>query len=69
MTIHIGVDLHQRFCYMTAVNASGKKLRQAQVANEGSALRAWPVAHSSLLFVKFHEIVSSMFRDILSSLG
>ncbi|MFZ1012055.1 MAG: IS110 family transposase [Terracidiphilus sp.] len=41
MTIHIGVDLHQKFCYMTAVNASGKKLRQAQVANDGSALRAW----------------------------
>ena len=31
MTIHIGVDLHQRFCYMTAVNASGRKLRQGQV--------------------------------------
>ncbi len=32
MTIHIGVDLHQRFCYMTAVNASGRKLQQGQVA-------------------------------------
>lgn len=41
MTIHIGVDLHQRFCYMTAVNASGRKLRQGQVANDGPALRAW----------------------------
>ncbi len=43
MTIHIGVDLHQRFCYMTAVNASGRKLRQrqGQVANDGPAVRAW----------------------------
>jgi transposase len=38
---HVGVDLHQRFCYLTAVDASGKTLRQSQVANEGAALRAW----------------------------
>jgi transposase len=38
---HVGVDLHQRFCYLTAVDASGKTLKQAQVVNEGSALRAW----------------------------
>ena len=38
---HVGVDLHQRFCYLTAVDASGKKLKQAQVVNEGAALRAW----------------------------
>jgi transposase len=41
MKTHIGVDLHQRFCYMTAVDASGGKLRQEQVANEGAVLRAW----------------------------
>lgn len=38
---HVGVDLHQRFCYLTAVDASGKKLKQSQVVNEGAALRAW----------------------------
>ena len=38
---HIGVDLHQRFCYLTAVDASGKTCRQGQVVNEGAALRAW----------------------------
>ena len=38
---HVGVDLHQRFCYLTAVDANGKKLKQAQVVNEGAALRAW----------------------------
>ena len=41
MKTHVGVDLHQRFCYLTALNASGKMCRQGQVANEGEALRAW----------------------------
>ena len=41
MQTHIGVDLHQRFCYLTAVDASGKTLKQSQVVNEGAALRAW----------------------------
>ena len=41
MKSHIGVDLHQRFCYLTAVDASGKCYRQGQVVNEASALRAW----------------------------
>ena len=41
MKTHVGVDLHQRFCYLTAVDASGKMYRQGQVANEGAALRAW----------------------------
>lgn len=38
---HVGVDLHQRFCYLTAVDASGKMLKQSQVINEEAALRAW----------------------------
>ncbi len=41
MKTHIGVDLHQRFCYLTAMDASGKRYRQGQVANEGGALRGW----------------------------
>lgn len=41
MQTHIGVDLHQRFCYLTAIDASGKKVRQGQVVNQGAALRAW----------------------------
>jgi hypothetical protein len=32
--IHIGVDLHQRFCYMTAVNASGKAVQAGAVENQ-----------------------------------
>ena len=41
MKPHIGVDLHQRFCYLTAVDANGKVYKQAPVVNEGMALRAW----------------------------
>ncbi len=41
MQTHIGVDLHQRFCYLTAVDASGKRLKQSQVVNDGASLRAW----------------------------
>lgn len=41
MQTHIGVDLHQRFCYLTAMDASGRVLRQEQVVNEVEALRGW----------------------------
>lgn len=41
MKTHVGVDLHQRFCYLTAVDASGKRYRQGQVVNQEAALRAW----------------------------
>jgi transposase len=37
--IHVGVDLHQRFCYMTALEARGKLLQAGAVANEKKALR------------------------------
>jgi transposase len=39
--IHVGVDLHQRFCYMTALNASGKRVQSGAVANEKRALRQY----------------------------
>jgi hypothetical protein len=38
MKTHVGVDLHQRFCYLTAVNASGKVFKQGQAVNEGAAV-------------------------------
>ena len=38
--IHVGVDLHQRFCYMTALEASGKVMQAGPVANE-TALRKY----------------------------
>ena len=41
MTIHVGVDLHQRFCYLTAVKASGELLGEGAVVNEAAALRRW----------------------------
>jgi transposase len=39
--IHVGVDLHQRFCYVTALDASGNKLAQRSLANEAATLRKW----------------------------
>jgi transposase len=37
--IHVGADLHQRFCYMTALDASGRKLNAGAVPNQAEALR------------------------------
>jgi transposase len=39
--IHVGVDLHQRFCYMTALEARGKVVQAGAVANETTALRRY----------------------------
>lgn len=39
--IHIGVDLHQRFCYMTAMETSGKIRQQGRVANEAASLQGY----------------------------
>lgn len=39
--IYIGVDLHKRFCYMTAMNATGQILDQCKVTNEASSLRGY----------------------------
>ena len=39
--IHVGVDLHQRFCYMTALDSRGRQLNAQAVANETAALRAY----------------------------
>jgi transposase len=39
--IHVGVDLHQRFCYMTALDARGKIVQSGPVTNEKLALRKY----------------------------
>ena len=39
--IHVGVDLHQRFCYMTVMDARGKILSAGPVSNEKLALRRY----------------------------
>ena len=39
--IHVGVDLHQRFCYMTALEARGKMIQAGLVTNERLALRRY----------------------------
>lgn len=37
--IHVGVDLHQRFCYVTAVKATGEVILQRSVANQAESLQ------------------------------
>jgi len=39
--IHVGVDLHQRFCYMTVLEARGKIVHSGPVTNEKAALRKY----------------------------
>ncbi len=39
--IYIGVDLHLRFCYMTALDASGTVLRHGRVGNDADSLRGY----------------------------
>lgn len=39
--IHVGVDLHQRFCYMTVLDARGKIVEAGPVTNEKLALRKY----------------------------
>jgi len=39
--IHVGVDLHQRFCYMTVLEARGKIVQSGAVTNEKVALRKY----------------------------
>jgi len=39
--IHVGADLHQRFCYMTALDARGRELSAKAVANRAEELRRY----------------------------
>ena len=39
--IHVGVDLHQRFCYMTVLEARGKIVQSGPVTNQKAALRKY----------------------------
>ena len=39
--IHVGVDLHQRFCYMTVLEARGKIIQSGPGTNEKLALRKY----------------------------
>jgi transposase len=39
--IHVGVDLHQAFCYMTALDSTGRSLKAGPVENQPAALRQW----------------------------
>lgn len=49
--IHVGVDLHQAFCYMTALDSTGRTLKAGPVANETRALRRWLRGFAELVTV------------------
>jgi transposase len=38
---HVGVDLHERFCYMTALDATGRSVKAGAVPNQPAELRRW----------------------------
>lgn len=74
MKTHVGVDLHQRFCYLTAVSASGKVLRHSQVANHRAALQQWlgslqrplqVVVEASGFWPAFHRAVEGQAERIV----
>lgn len=39
--IHVGADLHLRFCYMTALDATGRSLKAGPVPNRPVELQEW----------------------------
>lgn len=39
--IYVGVDLHLRFCYMTALDARGTRILHGRVGNDGDSLRSY----------------------------
>lgn len=39
--IHVGADLHHEFCYMTALDATGRCLKAGPVTNNPKALQGW----------------------------
>lgn len=39
--IHVGADLHLRFCYMTALDATGRSLKAGAVPNRPAELQKW----------------------------
>jgi transposase len=39
--VYMGVDLHRRFCYLTALDARGQVLWQGQVANDAASLKGY----------------------------
>jgi transposase len=51
--IHVGVDLHRTFCYVTALDANGKVLHQGRINNERVALERYLAGWQEPLRVVF----------------
>lgn len=72
--IYIGVDLHRRFCYMTAMDATGQIVDQRKVANETESLHGylggWPeppqmAVESCSFWPAFAEAVESRVERLV----
>lgn len=70
---HVGVDLHQRFCYMTALDATGRSLKSGTVDNRAVEVRRWlrglpaPVevaVEACSFWPAFHEAIADQVQAI-----
>jgi transposase len=68
--IYLGVDLHQRFCAVTAMNASGEILDERNVVNQKETLCAYLRRWSEPVRVAVEaSSFSAAFLDIVQSQG
>lgn len=71
--IHVGADLHERFCYMTAMDATGRQVKAGAVVNRTLELRRWlrdlpgPVqvaVEACSFWPAFHEAIGSEVEKV-----
>ena len=68
--IYVGADLHQRFCYMTAVDTRGKVLSSQSVANQREPLRGYLQQFRGKIKVAVEACSFwPAFRDAVADLG
>ena len=53
--VHIGVDIQQRFCYLTPLDARGQILWQGWLTNDAASLRGWLARWAEPTAVSFHH--------------
>lgn len=74
---YIGVDLHKKTCYLTAMNQAGQILKQTEIKNEQEAINAFFMSYaqdtrvaveSTMNWMPFYEQVEKMgFKVVLSN--
>lgn len=70
---HVGVDLHERFCYMTALDATGRSVKAGAVDNRAVELRRWlrglpapveVVVEACSFWPAFHDAIADQVQAI-----